>query len=259
MLIDSHCHLDQLNLTKYNGQLDLALAAAHTVDVKYFLCPGIDLEHFPDILALAKSRSDVVIGLGKHPTETGRDPTLQELISLGQDPLVVGIGETGLDYAYAKTQAERNYQQELLRLHIQAALKLNKPLILHSRDSGADIIKILREEKANKVGGVFHCFTDTLSVAEEALGLNFFIAFSGIITFKNAESLREVAKTIPLEKILLETDAPYLAPVPMRGKPNEPAYLRYVAEYLANLRGISLEQLAKQTSENFDKLFRLRK
>jgi TatD DNase family protein len=254
MLVDSHCHLDMLDFTQKN--LATILQDAAQADVKFFLCPGVDIENFPNILRLAAAHKNIVASIGRHPTEKGEIPTIDKLLELGSDKLVMGVGETGLDYSRLGSEAEKILQQDLFRVHIRAAKELNKPLIIHSRDATEDIIKILRAERAEEIGGVFHCFADSLEAAATAIELNFYISLSGIVTFKNAERLRTVAKTIPLEKMLLETDAPYLAPVPMRGKSNEPAYLRYIAEFVAGLREISYENLAMQTTENFFTLFK---
>lgn len=253
MLIDSHCHLDQLDFQHKN--LDDYLKAASLADVRFFLCPGIKLENVPAILDIAHKHPNIVVTVGKHPTELGIDPTVDELVKLGNDNKVVGIGETGLDYYYCKTEAEKEQQRQLFRIHVKAAKLLNKPLVIHSREAATDILQILQEENAAAIGGVLHCFTESLQDAAAALAMNFYISFSGIVTFKNAANLREVAQKVPLARMLIETDAPYLAPVPMRGKANEPAFLHYIAEYLANLRGITYNELAEQTSRNFFELF----
>jgi TatD DNase family protein len=192
-----------------------------------------------------------------HPTEEGaREPSVTELCELAADPRVIGIGETGLDYAACQDDlAAQEKQCQLFVKHIQAARQMQKPLIIHSRMAGADIIRILRDENAAAIGGVMHCFAEDLAMAEAALDLGFYISFSGIITFKNADSLREIAKKVPLDRVLLETDAPYLAPVPMRGKQNVPTYLRYTAECFAALRGLTLQEVATQTTANFFRLF----
>lgn len=252
MLIDSHCHLDQLDLKPYGGDLHKAILAAKEKDVEYILCPGLDLEHFPDILKIVEANTNIFAAIGVHPTEkNSREPNLDELITLGQNKKVVGVGETGLDFYYAKDENEKEYQKKLFKLHIQAAKILNKPLIIHSRDAEDDIIKMLTDESAHVAGGVLHCFTGSKMMAEKILELGFYISFSGIVTFSKAQALQEIAKKIPLDKILIETDAPYLAPVPVRGKSNEPLYLHYIAEFIAKLRGISYEEFATQTTKNF--------
>lgn len=257
MLVDSHCHLDKLDLSKYENDLAKALAAANRVNVKFFLCPGVTLIGFPSILQLAKQNENVVVAIGLHPTEDlMHEPTVQELCTLADDKLIVGIGETGLDYYYCRDDKNiQEQQQRVFRTHIQAAKELKKPLIIHSRLAEQDIIRILKEEKASDIGGVFHCYTENWEMAQTVLNMNFYISFSGIVTFKNAEMLRDVAKKVPLDKMLLETDAPFLAPTPYRGKPNEPAYLPLVAECIAKNRADTLDNIAKHSSENFFNLF----
>jgi len=258
MLTDSHCHLDGLDLKNYNGDIHQAIAAARLKGVRYILSPGVSLETFPDVLKIVEVDPYIFAALGVHPTEeNAREPTLEELLTLGQNKKVVGIGETGLDFHYATEEIDRKRHDRLFRLHIKAARELNKPLIIHSRDADQEMIKILKEEHVGGVGGVLHCFTGGMAMALEAVALGFYISFSGIITFKNAQNLREIAKILPLDKMLIETDAPYLAPVPMRGKPNEPAYLPYTAEFMANLLDIPYDSFANTTTENFLKLFRL--
>jgi TatD DNase family protein len=257
MLVDSHCHLDCLDLAKYNGDLMAALRAAAALDVGYILCAGIDLENSRRIVQLAQQYKNIVVSVGLHPTEH-IDYVVHEdeVCALATDPLVVGIGETGLDYYHITDEQARAVQQQRFVTHIRAAQRLRKPLIIHSRDAAADILRILQQEQAAQVGGVFHCFAGDWEVAQQALAMNFYISFSGIITFKNAEPLRAVARQVPLDRILLETDAPFLAPMPYRGKPNEPAYLRCVAESMAALRGITYQELAAITTENFFRLFK---
>lgn len=255
MLIDSHCHLDQLDLTPYDGKLDKALANAKTHGVGHFLCVCIDLEHFPDVLKIAEQYDNVYASVGLHPNEkVNAEPTVTELIKLAQHPKVIAIGETGLDYY--RSEGDVSWQQQRFRYHIQAALQVKKPLIVHSRQAREDTIRILREEGADKIGGVMHCFTEDWEMAKQAIALNFYISFSGIVTFKNARELQEVARQVPLNKMLIETDSPYLAPNPFRGKPNEPAYVRYVAEYIAELRQLNFSVVAEQTTKNFFELFK---
>ena len=256
MLIDSHCHLDKLELSKYQGDLHLALVKATEAGVGYFLCPGIDLDSFPNVLRLTQQYENVVGGVGLHPSEKiGYDLRVEELCQLADNPKIVAIGETGLDYYYATSEEERNQQKQRLLTHIRAAHEMKKPLIIHSRSAAEDIIDILRSESLPSISGVMHCFTESWEMAQQFMDLGFYISFSGIITFKNADVVRQVAKQVPLDRLLLETDAPYLAPVPYRGKPNEPAYLRQTAEALAVLRDISYANLATITSENFFRLF----
>jgi TatD DNase family protein len=256
MLIDSHCHLNHLDLSPYNGNLSLALQAAQTQDVQKFLCVCIDLVHFPEVIAIAEQYAQVWATLGLHPTEEVEDePSIEQLSLLAAHPKVIGIGETGLDYY--RCTGDITWQQERFRNHIRVARALQKPLIIHSRMAPEDTIAILKEEKAETVGGVMHCFTENWEMAQAAIDLGFYISFSGIVTFPNAGALREVALQVPLSSMLIETDSPYLAPLPYRGKPNEPAYVHYVAKSLAALKGVELETIASHTTANFHRLFNL--
>lgn len=254
-LVDSHCHLDQLDLSPYQGDLKKALASAAENNVKHMLCVCITLNDFPSMMKAIESFTNVSASLGLHPNEEVEvEPTIEEITSLADNKKIVAIGETGLDYY--RSEGDLDWQRNRFRQHIRAAKLINKPLIIHSRQAKQDTLQIMREEKANDVGGVMHCFTEDWEMAEEALSLGFYISFSGIVTFKNATQIQEVANKVPLERLLIETDAPYLAPMPHRGKSNEPAYVKYVAEFLAKLKGIDLESFAKQTTENFFKLFK---
>jgi TatD DNase family protein len=252
MLSDSHCHLDCLDLKPYGNDIHKAIKTYREKGIKYMLCPGVTLEAFPDILKIVEGDADLFASVGAHPTEEeAKTPSLDEIIELAQNKKVVGIGETGLDFFYVKDENKQKKQEDLFKLHIQAALAVEKPLIIHAREADKKIIEILRAENADRVGGVMHCFTGSLTLAEEALQLGFYISFSGIITFKNAENLRNIAKIVPLNKILIETDAPYLAPDPVRGKSNEPLYLPYIAEFMAKLLGVTYDSFVSQTTENF--------
>jgi TatD DNase family protein len=254
MLVDSHCHLDRLDLTPYEGSLDKAIKFAQQQGVTHFLCVCIDMKNYHDVIAIAERYPTISASVGLHPTELiDCEPSVEELVSKGQHTKIVAIGETGLDYYHQDTSP--SLQQARFRQHIKAAKLLNKPLIVHSRAAREDTIRILQEENADCVGGVLHCFTEDWDMAEKAIALNFYISFSGIVTFQNATSLKTVAQKVPLEHMLIETDSPYLAPKPYRGKPNQPAYVRYVAEEIALLKGISFEEVAKKTTENFFKLF----
>ena len=258
MLIDSHCHLDRLDLTPFDNDLGQALQSARDLDVGGFLCVAIDRGNIPAVLAIAAQYADVYASVGVHPNaeeEAGRPVTAKELVALATHPKVVAIGETGLDYF--RSQGDLTWQHERFRQHIQAARECGKPLIIHSREAAADTIRMMREEGAEQCGGVMHCFVEDWETAQQAMAMGFYISFSGIVTFKNAASLQEVAKQVPAECLLIETDAPYLAPVPYRGKSNQPGYVRHVAEFLAELRGERYEVLAEQTTENFRSLFGL--
>ena len=219
------------------------------------LCVSVTLETFPEIRTLAHDHANVFASVGVHPNEReGREPSVEDLTTLASDTRVVAIGETGLDYY--RSQGDMAWQQERFRRHIRAAKQSGKPLIIHTRDAADDTLRIMREEAAGDVGGVMHCFTESWDVARAALDLNFHISFSGIVTFRNADALREVAKQISSDRLLIETDAPYLAPMPHRGKTNEPAFVRHVAECLADLRGTTIESVADDTTRNFFSLFK---
>jgi TatD DNase family protein len=255
MYVDSHCHLDRVDLTPYGGDFSALMSATRDACVSHLLCVSINLESYPEMLALVEGYPQVSISVGVHPNDPDdREPTVEELVALAGHPKNVAIGETGLDYFRA--QGDIGWQRRRFRTHIRAAREAAKPLIIHTREAREDTIEILRQEQAAQVGGVMHCFTETWDMAQAALAMNFFISFSGIVTFRNAEALRTVAAKVPDDRILIETDSPYLAPVPYRGKPNEPRYLGKVAETIAGLRGVSTEQLARQSSENFFRLFR---
>ena len=256
MLVDSHCHLDRLDLNYFKKDLSACLDFAREQGVGHFLCVCIDLANFPAVLAIAEKFKDVSASVGVHPTEqVAEEATLDELIKFAQHPKVVAIGESGLDYYRENTQQE--CQQQRFRQHIRAAIAVNKPLIVHTRQAREDTLRLLKEEGAEQVGGVLHCFTEDLAMAEVAIKENnFYVSFSGILTFKNAADLKSIAQKLPLERLLIETDAPYLAPHPFRGKQNQPAYVRYVAECLAELRECSLDEIAEQTTMNFFNLFK---
>jgi len=254
-LVDSHCHLDQLDLSAYEGDLSKALAFASNHDVKHMLCVSITLKDFFPMMEIIKSFPQVSASVGLHPNELDieKEPTADELIELANNKKVIAIGETGLDYY--RSEGDLEWQRERFRQHILASQKTQKPLIVHMRQSTEDTLRILREEYA--AHGVMHCFTEDWNTAVAAMDLGFYISFSGIVTFSNAKVIQDVAKKIPLDRMLIETDSPYLAPVPFRGKTNQPAYVRYVAEYIAQLRNIHLVELAEQTTHNFFTLFNL--
>ena len=254
-LTDSHCHLNHLDLTGHGGDLTRAMTFAEQQGVKHFLCVCITLSEFPEMLEIANQYPHVSLSVGLHPNEQDvpLDPSCDDLVALADNPKVVAIGETGLDYFRSVGDVE--WQRERFRQHIRAAKVTGKPLIVHTRQAKEDTLRILQEEQASTVGGVMHCFTEDWEAAQKALDMNFYISISGIVTFKTAVEIQDVAKRVPLDRLLIETDSPYLAPMPFRGKPNEPAYVRYVAECIANLRGISLETVAAETTENFFRLF----
>ncbi|WAJ36354.1 TatD family hydrolase [Pseudomonas sp. GOM7] len=256
MLIDSHCHLDRLDLAAHGGSLDAALDAARAAGVGHFLCIGVSADNAATVKSLAERYADVDCSVGVHPLdlEPGAEPALDWLLGELAHPKVVAIGETGLDYHYEPESAE--LQQASFRLHLEAARITGKPVIVHTREARADTLALLREAGLPQAG-VLHCFTEDWEMAKAALDIGFYISLSGIVTFRNAEALREVARQVPADRLLVETDSPYLAPVPHRGKPNLPQYVREVAEYLAVLRGVSYETLAEQTGNNFKRLFPL--
>ncbi len=256
MLIDSHCHLDRLDLSAYDNDLNQALNFARSRGVAHMLCVGITIDKFADVLAIAEANEDISCSVGIHPLYDAVAKTqVDTLIEKSQHPKVVAIGETGLDYFYNKTSENHTLQQQSFRKHIQAARQVNKPVIVHTRDARQDTLDILHEEKANECGGVLHCFTENWDMAKAALDLGFYISFSGIVTFKNASELRDVCKKVPLDRLLIETDSPYLAPVPYRGKSNQPAYVKEVGQFVADLHHISFEEICDITSQNFKNLF----
>lgn len=254
-LIDSHCHLDLLDLAAIQGDLKQVVAFAEQQGVSHFLCPGVTLTDLPKQLAAIADIPNAWTAVGLHPNETVEtEPDVETLVRLVQTtPRVIALGETGLDYYRLEGSPDR--QQERFRRHIRAAIQTGKPLIVHSRQAREDTIRLLKEENADRVQGVMHCFTEDLKMAQAAIALGFYISFSGIVTFSNAKDLQAVAKNIPLESMLIETDAPWLAPVPFRGKTNQPAYVRQVAEYIATLRNEPVERIAEQTTHNFKQLF----
>lgn len=252
MFIDSHCHIDFPDFSE--GVLPL-LENMREAQVDAALCVSVNLENFPRVLAVAEAHPNLYASVGVHPDhDAGRDPDVDELVALARHPRVVAIGETGLDY-YRMAREDVDWQRARFRTHIRAAKQAGKPLIIHTRSAADDTLSIMMEENAQQAGGVMHCFTESWAVAEAALAMGFYISFSGIVTFKSAKDLKDVARHVPLERMLIETDSPYLAPMPHRGKRNEPAYVRHVAEEIANLRGIPMEHVAAATSKNFSDLF----
>ena len=252
-IIDSHCHIDRVDLDQFGGSMESMLAHAKDLSVEEFLCVCIDLEHFDDVFSLAKSHQQIYASVGVHPVEQeGKDPSVEELLALADHEKIIAIGETGLDYFHVKNDTA-DWQRERFRRHIAASNQSGKPMIIHTREAKADTIEIMQQEQAQ--AGVMHCFSEDWETAKAALDLGFYISFSGIITFKSAADLREVAKKVPADRLLVETDSPYLTPVPYRGRANSPAYTYYVAEKLAEIRGVSVDNIAQQTTQNFNDLF----
>jgi len=251
MLVDSHCHLDFDDLS---GRLPEILQNMRAAGVGHALCAGVSLERHPRLLALVEAHPGLYAAAGVHPDGRDvREPDVETLVVLAQHPKVIAIGETGLDYYRAEGDLE--WQRGRFRTHIRAARAAGKRLIVQTRAAAADTLRLMAEEGAAACGGVMHCFTESSEVAEAAMAMGFYISFSGIVTFKNAQTIKEIAATMPLDRMLVETDSPYLAPVPHRGKTNEPAYVAHVAAEIARLRGIALEELAAATSRNFFTLF----
>ncbi|MCG8487997.1 MAG: TatD family hydrolase [Chromatiales bacterium] len=254
MLVDSHCHLDRVALDHYANDFGQFVATTLDGGISHMLCVSIDLESWPSMVSLVESYPQISISVGVHPNDRDRhDPSPAELVELAQHPKVVAIGETGLDYFHGK--GELDWQRARFQQHIEAAKQAKLPLIIHTRDAKQDTISIMQSQGADQAGGVMHCFTEDWSMAEQAIEMGFYISFSGIITFKNAAELREVVKRVPLERLLIETDSPYLAPVPYRGKPNQPIYVHQVAECVAEIKELNVEQVAAQTTENYYQCF----
>ena len=256
MLIDSHCHLDRIDLAPYQNDFACFMHEAENSRIEHLLCISIDLEAYPAMLDLVTPYPQISVTVGVHPnSRDGHEPSTEELIALGQNDKVIGIGETGLDYF--RSEGDLDWQHQRFRNHINAAKALKKPLIIHTREAKYDTLRVLEEEGAGEVGGIIHCFTEDWEFAKTALDLNFYISFSGIVTFNSAKEIQDVAKKVPEGRFLIETDSPYLAPVPFRGRPNYPTYVRYVAEKLAELRGTTINSIAQSSTENFYRLFKL--
>ncbi len=250
-LVDSHCHI---NFPDFDGRIPDILQNAADNEIAHLLCISTSWENQADVLALAADHPEIFASVGKHPTtEGGHEPTADDLIEAANNPRVVAIGETGLDYF--RSEGDLTWQHERFQAHIQAAKSCKKPLIIHTRAAADDTMNTLRDHNASDAGGVMHCFAENWDIAKQALDIGFYISFSGIVTFKSAKEVQEVARKAPLDRILVETDAPYLAPVPHRGKMNEPAFVRHTAEFVADTRGIPLETLAEATTDNFFTLF----
>jgi TatD DNase family protein len=255
MFVDSHCHIDFPELRQ---QLPAVLDAMRANAVTHALCISVDLPDWSNVIAIAEAHPNIYATVGVHPDyEDTPEPSVAQLVELSRHPKVVGIGETGLDYYRIEQFADRSleWQRERFSTHIRAAREAHKPLVIHTRSAADDTLRLMRDENAGAAGGVMHCFTESWDVASACLDLGFHISFSGIVTFRNAKELHEVARKVPLERMLIETDSPYLAPVPFRGKLNQPAYVKHVAEGIAALRGIALDEVARRTTENFFRLF----
>ena len=254
MIVDSHCHLDRLKLDKYDGSLSQALESARERGVGRFLCVCISQENRQAVLDIAEQHHDVFASVGIHPCDVGEivlpSETLQEWAKAEK---IVALGESGLDYFHS-TERVSEQQQSFIN-HLEIGKEQGLPVIVHTRNARKDTIELIREHGCRQAAGVLHCFTESLEMAKQALDLNYYISLSGIVTFKNAEELRDVAKYVPMDRLLIETDSPYLAPVPYRGKPNEPSYVRDVANFLADLKGIPLPEFEKATTDNFFSLF----
>ncbi len=252
MLVDSHCHL---NFPELLANLPAIKQSMQDNEVGHALCISVTLPDFPQVLALAENNDNFYASVGVHPDyENIEEPSVEGLLALANHPKVVAIGETGLDYF--RLTGDLEWQRTRFRTHIRAAIACGKPLVIHTRSAADDTLRIMREENAQLVGGVMHCFTENLDVAMQAIALGFYISFSGIVTFKNAQSIKDVARQVPLNRMLVETDSPYLAPIPYRGKTNQPSYVKHVAEEIAQLRSISFEEISAATTENFFRLFK---
>lgn len=256
MFIDSHCHLDRLDLAPYHDDFGLFMAAVKDCQIEHLLCIAIDLESYPAMLELVSGYPNISVTVGVHPnSQDGSEPSVDELISLGRSEKVIGIGETGLDYF--RSTGDLDWQHQRFKNHIRAAKALHKPLIIHTREAKNDTLRLLKEEGGDEIGGIIHCFTEDWEFAKKALDLNFYISFSGIVTFNSAKAIKEAAKKAPSDRFLIETDSPYLAPTPYRGKPNYPTYVRYVAEHIAELRSTTVQHIAELSTQNFYTLFKL--
>lgn len=254
MLIDSHCHLDRLKLDVYDGQLSAAIAAAHARDIQQMLCIGISLDNIQTVIDIAHQFPGVVASVGVHPCDVSAGTaTAEQLMHWAQQPKVVALGETGLDYHYETDS--KALQHESFALHLTVGGQLGLPVVVHTRAAREDTLMLIKAHGNLESAGVLHCFTEDWEMAKRALDLNYYISISGIVTFKTAEQIRDVVRRMPLDRLLVETDSPYLAPVPYRGRPNEPKYVREVAEFVADVKGVSFEDLAHHTTENFYRLF----
>ena len=257
-LVDSHCHINTLDLTEFDNDMDVVMDQARANGVEHLLCVCVEPADLPALYALAEKYTNISISVGMHPnTELDEELDAQQLVQLAMHPACIAIGETGLDYYRTETTAAQDIQRQRFREHIRASIASAKPLIIHTRQAAEDTLLILAEERASAIGGVMHCFSENWDIAKRALDLNFYISFSGIVTFKNATLLHEVAKKVPMDRMLIETDSPYLAPVPFRGKQNHPALVKHVALAISELRQVDYAEIAAQTTKNFYQCFRL--
>jgi len=255
MFVDSHCHLDRLKLEPYDGQLSGAIEAALQQDIEEMLCVAIDLEHIDSVLKIAEEYPQVYASVGVHPNSfEGEAPSFERLCELASHEKVVAIGETGLDFYYGADTREEQIRRFIT--HMDVAKETGKPVIVHTRDAKEDTLDVIKKHSDPDVAGVLHCFTEDWDMAQRAMEEGFYVSLSGIVTFKNAKELQEVARKMPLERLLIETDSPYLAPVPHRGKPNEPKHVVHVAEFIASLREQPVEDIALATTQNYRRLFK---
>lgn len=256
MFVDSHCHLHLLDLEKNNDSMDAVVHRALDAKIEHMLCVCTELDEVPQLRAIVDSYPNITFSVGVHPNYTPKQPVLfEQLLTLSEHEKCIALGETGLDYF--RQDDDTQWQRERFGLHIEAAKQAQKPIIIHTRQAQEDTLMIMKDHQARDVGGVMHCFTETWDMAKKAMDLGFYISFSGIVTFKNATQLQEVAKKVPLDRMLIETDCPYLAPAPHRGKQNEPSFVKYVAEFIATLRQEPVEIIAQQTTDNFYRLFKV--
>jgi len=256
VLVDSHCHLDCIDLSEFDNNFDKLIQDSLNAGIEHMLCVSINLQKYPAMLEKVRQYQNISVSAGMHPMADETDEfSVDYLTELADDEKVVAIGETGLDYYYHK--GDPQWQLQRFRAHIQVANQVNKPVIIHTRDAGDDTLKVLQEESAEQCGGVIHCFTETQEFANQALEMGLMISISGIVTFRNADVLRKIAKSIPDNRLLIETDSPYLAPMPHRGKQNQPAFVRHVAETLADIRNTSVEHIAEISRNNYYQLFNI--
>ena len=254
MLIDSHCHLDRINLERYNGSLAEAIAATNERGIQQMLCISVSLANVQAVIDIAQAHPSVVASVGVHPCDVKEGTaTADQLIQWAAQAKVVALGETGLDYHY-ETESKA-LQHESFALHLDVGKKIGLPVVVHTREAKADTLQLIKQHGSLEHSGVLHCFTEDWEMAKAALDLNYYISISGIVTFKSAEQIREVVRNMPLDRLLVETDSPYLAPIPYRGKPNEPKYVLEVAQFIADIKGMHLQDFAAQTTENFYRLF----